>query len=331
MSMMPLDATLLANIWFGPQASTVAHRVDALYNFLVWISAFFFAVIVIGTIWLAWKYRHREGHTAQPSPSHNTKIEVVWSVIPGILCAAIFWYGFEVYMDLKTVPANAYTIDGQAWKWGWTFSYENGAKSSELHTWAGQPTRLNLSSRDVLHSMWIPDFRVKQDCVPGRFTELWFEAPSPGEHPISCTEYCGTNHSNMKTKVVVHPTREAFQEWMRVAADLFIDPADKNKRRTPEQVGELLYAQNCKTCHSVVAGGSETAAPSFLNLKFGFPRKFVDGTQATIDENYIRNSILYPASQLHEKYPGGGMPSFMGQLSDDYILALIAYLRTLNR
>lgn len=326
-----MNSALSANIWFGPQASTVAPSVDGLYNFLVWISAFFFAVIVFGTIYLAWKYREREGSKPTPSPSHNTKIEVIWSVIPGILCAAIFWYGFEVYMDLKVVPRNAYTVEVEAYKWGWNFKYANGGQSNELHVMAGTPVKLVMTSKDVIHSLWVPDFRTKQDCVPGRYSELWFEAPEAGEHPLFCTEYCGKDHSNMKTKVVVHDDPAAFAKKLREFADLFIDPDNPDQRRTHAQVGEILYGRNCKSCHGNAAGADVSLAPNFYGIRMGDKRKLSDGTEVVYDENYIQNSIWNPGSQYAAGYENAGaMPSFQGQLSAEYVKAMIAYIKQIN-
>jgi cytochrome c oxidase subunit 2 len=305
--------------WFPPQASTTAHDIDSLWFFIYWICIFFFVIIVAVMLWFVVKYRRRPGHTEQPSPHHNTPLELTWSVGPLILSLFIFYEGFAGYLDLTIQPANCYEIQVTGQKWKWLFTYPDGHVDEVLHVPGDRPTHLIMSAEDVIHSLYIPDFRVKKDVVPGRFSHLWFMPTQEGEHQVFCTEYCGTSHSNMITKAFVHPPG-GFEKWLSDAAmaELNASPADAGKR--------LYGSRGCAQCHSI--DGKAGTGPSFKGI-FGTQQPLTIGSSVLCDENYIRESILEPQAKVVAGF-NPVMPTYQGRLSDREIVALIEYIKTLK-
>jgi cytochrome c oxidase subunit 2 len=305
-----------SSFWMPPQISTVAHGVDWLFHFILAISVFFFLLIVVLMVFFIIKYRRREGQEAASSPSHNTALEVTWTVIPVILVIVIFIVGFKGFLNMATPPANAYEITVEGQKWKWTFTYPNGYVDENLHVPVDRPIRLVMSSSDVIHSLYVPAFRIKQDVVPGRYAKMWFEATEPGEYDLFCAEYCGTSHSDMIAHVIVHPVGE-FEAWLEKASNFLetMSPVDAGRK--------LFQVRGCTQCHSM--DGSAKTGPSLLGV-FGSVQKMTDGSTVTVDENYIRESILEPAAQVVAGFEPV-MPTFQGRLSDEEISAIIAYLK----
>jgi cytochrome c oxidase subunit 2 len=201
--------------WLPPQASTTSGDIDFVFSFIFWVSAFFFALIVGLMVFFLIRYRRRKpGQGAAPdAPEGNVTLELVWSAIPFVLVVVMFWLGFKTFMDHRTAPGNAYEVSVTGMKWAWQFEYANGWVENELNVPADTPVRLVMTSEDVIHSLSIPAFRVKQDVVPGRYTEAWFRCPEPGRYRIFCTEYCGTKHGDMLSWVVVHPPASSRSGW----------------------------------------------------------------------------------------------------------------------
>tara|TARA_R110000868_G_scaffold411659_1_gene707111 strand:- start:174284 stop:175294 length:1011 start_codon:yes stop_codon:yes gene_type:complete len=324
-----LLANAEAGFWFPAQGSTVAENVDSVYFFILWVCTFFFVLIVGLMLLFMVKYRYRPGVEAENTATHNLTLELSWSVIPTLLTIVMFWVGFTSYLDMRTPPAASYQIDVVAKKWVWAFKYPNGWIESELHIPLDENVTLTMASDDVIHSLWIPAFRTKMDVVPGRYTQEWFKAIAPPvpegeesveyplEYPLMCSEYCGTKHSEMVTKVVVHETRGDFDKWLQAAADI-------HKNKNPIEAGEYFYkSRGCIQCHSL--DGSIVKGPSFKGL-FGSERTFADGTTRIADANYITQSILEPQSQVVANFPPV-MPTFKGQLKDEDIRAIIAFIR----
>lgn len=329
---------LLAEMgWFRTGTSTVASDVDGVFWFITWVSAFFFTLIVALMAWFMVRYRHREGHAAEHSPHHNNTLEAAWSIIPLLLVIVIFYLGFKGFIDMRQSPDDAYEVNVVAKKWSWSFIYPNGVVSPDLHVPIDRPVRLVMSSDDVIHSLYVPAFRIKMDCVPGRYTEQWFKATAlaptddgdevnwadEGGFDLFCTEYCGTGHSTMRAKVVVHETAD-FDKWMAVA----MDPRSQG---TPLQVGQTLYLRRgCAQCHSIDGVDRPgNGGPSFKGY-YGKEVAFTDGSKAEMDENYIRQSILEPQAKIRTGGYNPIMPTFQGQLKDDEIFALIQYIKSLN-
>ncbi len=305
-------------LFFPEPTSTTAETVDNLFYFILGVCVIFFLLIVALMITFVLKYREKPGVGPQPSPSHNNWLEILWSVIPGCIVGAIFVWGFWGYMDMRQAPDDSYEIQVVAKKWSWSFIYPNGHVDNNLHVPLDRPVRLMMSSDDVIHSLYIPAFRIKMDLVPGRYSTTWFQADTVGQYTLFCAEYCGTQHSTMLAKVVVHPSGE-FESWLEDAANFL-------ERVTPVEAGEILYQRRgCVQCHSV--DGSAKTGPSFKDV-FGTQQAMTDGTTVEVDENYIRESILEPQAKVRAGYKPV-MPTYQGQLKDEEIAAIIAYIKSL--
>lgn len=312
-------AFLASPFYMPPQASAYAEHMDFIFDFVLWVSVFFFVLIIGLMLLFITRYRVRDLADTGPNIYHNTPLEAAWTIIPIILVAIMFWLGFQGYMDMATPPANAYQVQVTGQKWKWDFIYPNGHVSDTLHVPVDRPVTLTMTSVDVIHAMYIPAFRTKADVMPGRYAHIWFEATETGTFPIYCAEYCGTNHSAMLTATVVHPAGE-FEPWLEQAADWI-------STMPPAEAGARLYAQRgCEQCHST--DGTARIGPSFAGL-WGHSVTFQDGSTRVVDENYVRQSILEPQSQIVAGYEGV-MPTFQGRLKDAEINALIAYIQSLG-
>jgi cytochrome c oxidase subunit 2 len=314
-----LLAQMQDTFWLPPQASSSSKIVDDLFNILMGVSIFFFALIIILMTIFVILFRRREGVAPSPSPSHNTKLELFWMVVPLLIVGFIFYHGVIGFMDLRVAPRYAYEIRVVGRQWIWIFEYPNGHKDEQLHVPVDQPVRLVMRSDDVVHGFYVPDFRVQMDVVPGRYTTVWFHAKEPGEHGLYCAQYCGTNHSDMVSKVIVHPPGE-FEKWLAEAGNQF-------KNLPPAEAGQQLYTRRgCGQCHSV--DGTAGTGPSFKGI-FGHPAFFEGGGSAPVDENYIRQSIVEPEARVVQGYKPV-MPTYKGILSDEEITYLIEYIKTLK-
>jgi len=305
--------------WLPRQGSALAGEIDAVWGLVYWLSVFFFVLITTLTLFFTLRYRRRPGREMQASAAHNTPLEVFWTVVPIGIVAVLFWRGYTTFLDQVTPPTGAYQIQVTGQKWNWLFTYPNGYVDGTLHVPVERPTELVMSSQDVIHSFFVPDFRVKRDVMPGRYSHVWFQPNAPGEHDVFCAEYCGTNHSTMLTKVIVHPPGE-FDSWLAEASDFL-------KRMPPAEAGAQLYQQRgCKQCHSV--NGTPGIGPTFSGL-FGRTEHFVDGGSLQAEENYIRESILQPQARVVAGFEPV-MPTFQGRLKDEEIAAIIEYVKTLS-
>jgi cytochrome c oxidase subunit 2 len=306
------------------QASEFAPNADWLHNLITDISVFFTVAIVGAMIYFAIRYRQKDGvdhETPQIKGSHF--LEIVWTVVPTIICIFVAYYGVVYYRDMRVVPKDALTINVWAQKWYWTFEYENGKTTKgELVVPVGKPIKLVMKSRDVLHSFFVPAMRIKRDAIPGAYTYIPFVPVKTGVYQSYCTEYCGKDHSAMlaTTRVV---SQEEFDQWVNDRSEELALMALK-----PEDQGRKLYvAKGCNACHSL--DGSRVVGPSFLKL-WGRKEKTADGVEYEADENYLAESILNPNAKIVAGYPPNVMPSYAGQLSDDHINQLIAFIKTLD-
>jgi cytochrome c oxidase subunit 2 len=308
---MKLDLPL-----FPEQASTLAARVDALYFFLIAVAVFFTSVIFFLIVFFAVKYR-RHSDSERPEPIEGKIwLEVVWSVIPLGLTMVMFVWGAIIYFDIYSPPTNALEINVVGRQWMWKVQHPEGqSEINELHVPVGQPVKLTMTSEDVIHDVFLPAFRVKQDVLPGRYTSLWFEATKAGVYHLFCAEYCGTQHSGMIGRVVVMEPAE-FERWLggRVAGPSTTD------------LGESLFQRyGCNTCHR---GETTTQGPALAGL-FGKTVKLQAGDTVTADEDYIRESILEPRAKIIAGYQPI-MPTFKGLVSEEAILHIIAYIKSLD-
>lgn len=302
-------------LWLPPQSATTAHEIDALFYFILWTSTVLTLIVAAGIVYLAWKYRRRS-HAERPAPvKENKTLEMAWSVIPTLLVMVVFFWGFRTYVGTSIPPTDAYEINVKGQKWFWSFEYPNGLNTDEIVVPVGQPIKLVMTSQDVLHSFFVPEFRIKNDVLPNRYSYVWFNAPEEGVYQIVCTEYCGTGHSNMGAQIRV-VGRDAFYEFLRTGG------GNAGADLPPAEYGALLYeSKRCNTCHSV--DGSAGTGPTWLG-SWGQPRP-----GGVFDDNYVRQSTMAPGDYI---VPGfqPQMPSYEGQLDDRAILALAAYMRQIN-
>ena len=308
------------SFWMPPKGATTATGVDWLFYFIFWISVVFFAIIVgVLTVFL-FKYRRRPGHAPQESPSHSLVLELTWSIIPLILVIVLFAIGFVHFIDMNTMPANAYEILVTAQRWSWAFTYPNGYVDDELHVPVDTPVVLTMRSEDVIHSFFIPAFRVKKDVVPGRYTKVWFRATEEDSFIIFCAEYCGTQHSDMLSWCHVHPPGE-YETWLADASDFI-------SKLPPAEAGKRIYnIRGCKQCHSI--DGTANVGPSFQGV-FGEDVKLADGTSVLADENYLHRSITEPNADIVAGYEDVPMPTYKGRLRDEEIQVIVEFIKSLK-
>lgn len=309
------------NSWFPlfpEQASTFAWQVDYLYFYLILISVVFSVPIVLAIFYFIVKFREREKYASGAEIHGSIALETTWSVIPFIISMTVFLGGAIVYYNQYRMPDNPdleiYVVGKQ---WMWKFQHGTGQREiNELHVPVGRKVKLTMTTEDVIHDVSIPAFRTKADVVPGRYTYLWFEATKPGVYHLFCAEYCGLNHSGMGGYVYVMEQRD-FDNWL----------SGNVSGQTPVEQGRDLFANKlgCASCHSGQPG--QRGAP--LEGIFGHEVKLVGGQTVIADEEYIRNSILNPSSQIVEGYQPI-MPTFKGQVTEEQLVSLVAYIKSLS-
>ncbi len=303
------------------RASTFAPEVDALYGFLVGMSLFFIALIFILIAVFAIKYRRRSEGEVPPPVRGSLALEITWIVIPLGLVLVIFGWGAVLYFKMYGgAPADALEIYVVGKQWMWHIQHPTGQREiNELHIPAGRPIKLTMATEDVIHSFYIPDFRVKKDVVPGRYTTLWFEATQPGRYRLFCAEYCGTKHSEMGGWVIVMDPVD-YQNWLGGGGGV--------RQESLVQAGERLFQQlACGTCHR--EEGQELG-PSLRGL-FGRQVMLADGRTVVADEAYLRESILNPDAKIVAGFPSpSSMPTYQGQITEEQVLQLVVYLKSLE-
>ncbi len=308
------------SLWFPEKASTEAYHVDSLFNFILWASIIMFIGITAVLVYFVRKFkRTKDNMVAQAQIIHNVKLEIIWTVIPLIITLFIFYWGIEGYFKMTVPPSNAMEIRVTAKKWMWQFDYASGTKSiGELVVPVDTPIKLVMSSEDVIHSFYAPNFRIKRDVIPNRYTRIWFEANRTGQFQIFCTEYCGDGHSDMMGTVRVLSGAD-YEKWLKEGDSGADMPLDK--------LGEKVYnSKGCATCHST--DGSAKTGPSWKGL-YGSTRNFNGGGSTKADDNYIRESIVKPAEHVVAGYQPV-MPTFAGILNDREINGVIEYIKTLK-
>ncbi|UCD65236.1 MAG: cytochrome c oxidase subunit II [Candidatus Zixiibacteriota bacterium] len=313
-----MDTT--GSTFLPPGQSTIAGEVDALFNFILYASTVLFAVVIALTIYFVIRYRRRGAVAATSGKDHNIKLEIAWTVIPTILIIIVFIWGFKTYLKMSIVPRDAIEIKVTGQKWFWAFDYPEGVNTvNELVVPVDKPVKLLMSSKDVIHSFFVPNFRIKMDVLPNRYSVTWFEATATGEYNLFCTEFCGTGHSEMIGKVRVVSERE-YADWLEAGAV-------SGEGLSLEEFGAGLYTSKaCVTCHSV--DGSPGTGPTFKN-KYGIRQVMQGGSSVPVDENYLRESILNPNARVVAGY-APVMPTYQGVLKDREIDALIAFIKSLQ-
>jgi cytochrome c oxidase subunit II len=301
---------------FPEQASTFAERVDALYYYLLSVSGFFVLLIFALIFYFAVKYRRRSEGEQTPPILGSIPLEVAWIVIPFILVMIMFVWGASLYFTAFSPPANAMEIFVIGKQWMWKVQHPEGRREiDELHVPVGYPVKLTITSEDVIHSFYIPAFRIKMDAVPGRYTSTWFEASKTGTFHLFCAEYCGTAHAGMGGRVVVMKPSE-YEQWLRTGA-----PEDS----LVAAGGRLFQQLGCSGCHSQ----NSIARAPLLDGVYGKPVPLQSGQVVLADESYIRDSILLPQKDVVAGY-APVMPPFQGRISEEELMQIIAYIRFLG-
>jgi len=301
--------------------STIAGDVDSLFNFILYTTGIIFILVVVIMMYFAIRYRQRSTSAEVTSGSdQNLVLEVVWTVIPSFLVMVVFFWGFKLYMKMNIIPKDAIEIKVTGQKWFWTFDYPEGINmTNELVIPVGTPVKLLMSSQDVIHSFYVPNFRTKMDVLPNRYSQVWFQSDDPGEYDLFCTEYCGKGHSEMIGKVKVLP-RDEYVAWLKESA--------VEDTTTPlAELGEQLYRKKaCFTCHTI--DGARLVGPTLKGI-FRNTVQHADGSAAVVDENYIRESLLSPQAKIVDGFTPV-MPTYQGQLSDREIDGIAAYIKALK-
>jgi cytochrome c oxidase subunit II len=295
------------------EASTIARGIDHLYYFLTAVDLFFTVVIFLAIFYLALRYRRRPGNLKPAKTKTYLPLELSWTIIPAILCGIMFTWSASLFIKNSRPPHAATEIFVVGKQWMWKIQHASGrSEIDELHIPVGEPIKLTMTSEDVIHDFFIPAFRVKKDVLPGRYTSIWFKATETGKFHFYCAQYCGTNHSHMRGWVYVMEPAD-YERWLSGGV----------KTQTMAEAGAQLYEQYaCITCHGTGKG------PPFVNL-YNSMVKLTTGQTVVADDAYLRESILFPSSQIVEGYPEI-MPTFKGQLSEDQVLDLIAYIKSLH-
>jgi cytochrome c oxidase subunit 2 len=301
---------------FPERASTMAGRVDALYFFLVGLTAFFALLIAGLIVFYAVKYRRRSKDAVGAAIHGGLLLEITWSVIPFILTMVIFVWGASVFFAMSRPPDETLNIYVVAKQWMWKFQHLDGQREiNELHVPVGRAVKLIMTSEDVIHDFFVPAFRVKADVLPGRYTQLWFQSTKPGRYQLFCAEYCGTRHSGMTGAVVVMEPNE-YQTWL----------SGGTAEGSLASAGAKLFQDlACNTCHRPDAQGR---GPVLEGL-FGKTQTLQSGESIVVDEAYIRESILQPAAKITAGFQPI-MPAFQGLVSEEQLLELIEYVKSLQ-
>ena len=332
------------------QATDIATQWDTLYNFLVGLSIFFFVLVIGAMLYFVYKYRAKPGVKTKYIADHHL-IEGVWTFIPFVLLMVIFVWGYAVYDKMISAPSDSMEIRVIGKQWLWQFQYDDGRSTiNEVYVPVNKPVKLVMTSTDVLHSFFIPNFRVKQDVVPGMYSSVWFEATVPGKHQVFCTEYCGAAHSQMLAKVIALGP-EDWENWKRgkkvladeasqsgdsaaaqsdkaVMSSAAAIPATKPQLTLVDQGKAQFSAKGCVACHSPDGGSKGGLGPTLQGV-FGSHVALISGSKVLADENYIRESIENPMAKIVKGF-NPVMPTFKGQLSETEMNALIAYIKSLK-
>jgi cytochrome c oxidase subunit II len=327
------------NYQLPPSMADTAPPIDKAYDFIFWFSVVFTVAVTAAMLYFVVKYKRKKGVASEPT-GHFMKLELMWTILPTIFIFFLFHAGFVGYIRNATAAEGATEIRVRAKKWSWEFEYPTGDRVpgiasggavGGLHLEIGRPYKMIISSEDVLHSFYIPEFRMKRDAVPGQYSFIQFTPTKTGPAHVFCAEFCGTSHSAMLADVFIETPEEHKK---------FLDSLGKKPETcgtppgpcTPEKWGESLFNSNqCPTCHgsagSGLVGGSKSTGPKLAGI-FGTPQPLVTGAPVTADENYLRESILRPQAKIVAGYANVQMPPFV--FKDEQLDGLIAYIKSLK-
>lgn len=318
---MLLTNTAHASAFMPEQGTAIAKQVDNLYGFLLVVSFVSCAILIGGMIYFAVKYKRRSQNDKTPYITHDIRLEILWSVVPLIIFLMVFGWGWMIYHEMREMPKNALEIQVTGKQWSWTAEYKNGVRATDVVVPVNRDVKLILASEDVIHSFYVPSFRIKQDAVPGRYTALWFKAEKLGEFHVFCTEYCGTSHSGMITRLKV-VSQEEFDKWLTEESEVGSLPL-------AQRGAKYFQTRACASCHNV-DNPAVKVGPSLFQ-KWGHEETLDDGTQVQFDENYVRESMMLPQAKIAKGFPKPSpMPSFQGQISESELAAIIEYIKGLK-
>jgi cytochrome c oxidase subunit 2 len=299
-----------------PAASSIAKSVDQVYYFLSGITAFFSILIFSIIFYFMIKYRRRPGQTASPETHTSMFLELSWTIIPSLICVVIFVWSSAVFVRNNRPPANSREIFVIGKQWMWHIQHPEGPREiNALHVPVGENVKLTMTSQDVIHGFYIPAFRLKKDVLPGRYTSAWFNANRTGVYHLFCSQYCGTNHSEMIGWVYVMSPSD-YAAWL----------AQGEQSESLAQQGARLFTQvGCDSCHGATASST---GPSLVGI-YGKTERLADGTTRVVNDSFLREAILTPSTIHVAGYPQI-MPTFTGQVDEDQVLQLIAYVKSLG-
>lgn len=307
------------NFPFAPQqASSVAYQHDIVFYALLGLTIVF--TVLVYALVIAFAVRYRRGTKVNRHRPHheNLPLELTWTVIPTFLGLIMFFFGAKLFIEMRTSPKDAQDVYVIGKQWMWHIQHSNGVRENNtLHVPVGQPMRLTLISQDVIHAFYIPDFRQQIHVVPGRYTTMWFTATKPGRYPLYCAMYCGTQHSEMGGYVYAMPAQE-YAQWLANGGN------NVTSMSMEERGGKLFKVLACDNCHKEQ---SNERAPSLYGI-YNTQRSTAGGME-TADDAYLREAILKPYAKLTSGY-GPTMPEYDGQISEEDVINLIAYIRSLN-
>ncbi len=314
------------NFPFLPErASTFSNQIDALGVVLTVLTIFFSALVMSLMLFFAIRYRRGSKVSRSKPQHHNIALELTWSVIPLVLGLTVFVMAMIPFTQIYNPPANAEEIFVIGKRWMWHLEHTNGIReNNELHVPTGRPFKLTIISQDVIHGFYVPAFRIKRDALPGRYNTVWFEATRPGKYHLFCTEYCGTNHSQMGGWVYVM-TPANYSQWLKTGSQ---GALTQKVETVAEQGRELFTTLACSNCHV----NQDTVRAPTLNGIYGHPRKLLSGKIVNADDEYLRNAIRKPEDNLLEGYGQvTTMPAYKeDQLTEEQIHNLIVYIKTLG-
>src|SRR5215469_1144358 len=317
----------LTRLMMPPVGSEFAKEIDFMYMGLFWLSVVLFLMIAIPTVYFAWRYRYRPGRVT-PHATHNTTIEIIWTVLPLLLCVAIFFWGLKGWMEYAVAPGDAMEVQITAKKWLWQFEYPDGSRTiNDLHVPVNRNVRFVMTSEDVIHDFFVPDMRVKHDIIPGRYTEVWFNPTAMGKHVITCAEYCGKGHSDMHAVLTVENDAD-FAKFLETGGTEWEDYFNgKDPKKSPADWGRVQYeTKGCNSCHTV--DGTKSKGPSWKGI-WGKMETLNNGSKVLVDENYVRESMMSPSAKVVNGFEPI-MPSFQGLLKENQIKGLIAFIQSLQ-
>jgi cytochrome c oxidase subunit 2 len=322
---------MLTELGLLPEAaSTVAGRVDALYFFLIAVSVLFGLGIALTLVRFGVKYRRRRpDEEAQVQIEGSLLLEAIWTLIPLAIAMSIFVWSANVYLAIARPPDDALEIFVVGKQWMWKLQHMEGRREiNELHVPVGRPIKLTMTSEDVIHSFYVPAFRVKADAVPGRYTTIWFEATKPGRYHLFCAEYCGTDHSRMIGRIIAVEPAD-YQAWL--AGKTGVVGAAAQDSTPVAELGRVLFEKaGCPTCHAIAPGTAAAAkiGPPLYGV-FEHLVELSDGRRIRADAAYIRESILDPTAKIAAGYQPM-MPTYQGRLSEEDVMRLVAYIKSLG-